>query len=360
MSHYASYSEEEGEDMDKFEVIEKIFPVKMRKLLHGENGNRERIDFDEVNEIRIRVNRPVLFYLAGDGVHAASAKRNGYMGGVRELFLAKGGGLTGRPAEAYEVGINEIKELLEYACNYSVYAYEEHIRQGYLTIEGGHRIGVCGRASWQNQEVTAMKYISAVNIRIAHEVRGCSDGIYRSLWENGHICNTLLISPPGVGKTTMLRDLVRNISDGAFGQQGKSVAVVDERSEIAACHMGIPQNHVGMRTDILDGCSKTVGMYMLVRSMAPQVVAVDEIGGEEDIRAISYLSKCGCAIIASVHGESFETLRERKYYRGLVSGGVFERYVVLEMQREGERRASVYDTFGHAIQPGSDMVAADV
>lgn len=312
--------------MERFEVIEKLFPVKMRRLL-GKYS-----EFSKINEIRIRVNQPVIFCSAGE-----------------EHYLSVSGGTTGSLSEAYRITQNEMRELLEYACNYAIYAYEEQLRQGYLTIRGGHRIGVNGSVAVHEQKVTAMKHISSVNIRIAHEVIGCGNEVLPYIFEGQELCNTLVISPPGVGKTTLLRDIVRNLSNGASGYAGRNVCVVDERSEIAASHLGVPQNDVGIRTDVLDGCPKTVGMYMVVRSMAPQVVVVDEIGGEQDVQALEYLFKCGCSLVASVHGNSYHELSERKLFEGLMERELFQRFVVLHRKSDGSRRMQIFSQQGRCL-----------
>ena len=152
--------------------------------------------------------------------------------------------------------------------------------------------------------------------------------------------STLILSPPGCGKTTLLRDLIRQVSDGSCDHvtgevfSGVTVGVADERSELGACYQGIPQNDLGMRTDVLDGCPKSEGMLMLIRSMAPAVVAVDEIGGKEDIRAVEYVQNCGCVLAATAHGASLEEVRERPGFRELLAEKTFKRLVFLSSRRE--------------------------
>lgn len=187
---------------------------------------------------------------------------------------------------AHIVTKEEIKETIEYMSRYSLYAYENELRQGFLTLEGGHRVGVAGKVIVDRGKVKNIQYISSLNIRIAHEVIGCADELIPYITKNKKVCHTLIISPPRCGKTTLLRDLIRQISDGNEYVKGCSVGVVDERSEIGGCYMGIVQNNLGMRTDVLDCCPKAEGMIMLIRSMSPQVVAVDEIGTAEDIHKI--------------------------------------------------------------------------
>ena len=190
----------------------------------------------------------------------------------------------------YNVSQTEILQIIEKMCNSSVYAYKNQICEGFLTLKGGHRVGITGTAVIENGKIINLKYITSLNFRIARQVLGCSNKMLKEIIdiENQTICTTLIVSPPGMGKTTMLRDAIRNISNGIpnINFQGRTVGVVDERGEIAAMYQGVPQNDIGIRTDVIENISKEKGIEMLIRSMAPEVIACDEIGSKEDVEAI--------------------------------------------------------------------------
>ena len=195
------------------------------------------------------------------------------------------------------------------------------------------------------------RQISCINIRFAHQITGCADMVIPYVTEDGKLCHTLIISPPGCGKTTLLRDLVRQISDGWETFPGNTVGVVDERSEIGGSYQGIPQNDVGIRTDVLDCCSKAEGMVMLLRSMAPQVIAVDEIGNYEDIRAIEMTLNSGCKLLATVHGSSIDEIRKKPLLERLIKEHVFERYIILQKETAGKigKVREIYDERGTCL-----------
>lgn len=228
----------------------------------------------------------------------------------------------------------ELMETMEYIAGYSLYAYEDELRQGFLTIQGGHRVGVAGKILMEEGKVRSIRYISFLNIRLAHQVEGCADKVMPFIVENGEVCHTLIISPPCCGKTTLLRDVIRQISNGNAWCEGKNVGVVDERSEIGGAYQGVPQNDLGIRTDLLDCCPKAEGMMMLIRSMSPEVVAVDEIGDYGDIKAIESVLNCGCRLIATVHGSSVEDIEKKPLLQKMVKEHVFDRYIILSGKKK--------------------------
>ena len=220
----------------------------------------------------------------------------------------------------------DMKACVSLLSAYSLYAFAEEIRQGFLTIEGGHRIGFCGKAVMEDGKIKTLHPISSLNIRIAREVKGCADHIFPYLFDNGRFCHTLILSPPGCGKTTLLRELIRNLSRA---EGGYAVGVVDERGEIAGMCGGMAQMDLGECTDVISGCPKAEGMLLLLRSMSPQIIAVDELGRESDFLAASDLIHAGVKLLCTVHGSSLEELEKRAYLGRLLAHQVVERFVIL-------------------------------
>lgn len=308
-----------------------LFPADRRPFWEKVVLGREK----ELQEIRIRAERPVLILLDG---------REFFLGVSGELL--RGAGENQRIAEsAYCVGRAELERFLNHICRYSLYAYEDEFRQGFLTAAGGHRVGIAGQVVREGSgEIRTIKNISCINIRIAHEIRGAADRVLPFLYESGGFKNVLIISPPGCGKTTLLRDLIRQVSDGNIFGAGKTVSVVDERSELAGSWQGLPQNDVGMRTDVLDACPKTQGMMLLLRAMSPQVIAIDELGGAEELAALRMASYCGVGLLATIHGESLRDVMGR--FSG--ENRIFDLFLLLgrengkPMVREIVRREEAY------------------
>lgn len=217
-----------------------------------------------------------------------------------------------------------INNIFNALLNYSAYAYQEELTNGYITIEGGHRVGICGRTVLENGKVKTIKDISSINIRRSREIIGVSDPCMGYLMKGKHqIYNTIIVSPPKCGKTTLLRDMIRNISGMGF-----QIGVCDERSEISGMYNGQPSYNLGSRTDILDGCPKEKGMIMLIRSMSPDLIATDEIGKKEDSHAIEAAVCAGISLLTTIHGNSYEDVINSGI-GDMVEKGVFERLIFL-------------------------------
>ena len=307
--------------MDSFYYL---FSAKIRRmLLHAQ------LELQKLQEIRMRKGQPVFLYYK-----------------EQEYALTEDGRLEKEAQKGYRIQESDFKEMLESISGYSLYAFEEELKQGYLTVPGGHRIGVAGKLICDRDGVSCIRNIAFLNIRLAHQIKGCADFVMKYLCEAGEVCHTLIVSPPRCGKTTLLRDIIRQISDGTDLLAGQNVGVVDERGELAGSYCGVPQNDLGMRTDVLENCEKGLGMMMLLRSMAPQVLAVDELGSSEDEAAVEKIFYCGCRLIATVHGSSLEDLKRIQWLNDIQKRRLFERYIILDAQAKAGTVREIFDGAG--------------
>lgn len=231
----------------------------------------------------------------------------------------------------------ELATVIDIATGGSVHSNTEQIKSAYLTVSGGHRIGLCGTGVFKNGEVSFIRNISSVAIRIAKEFIGVSNSVYDTLVCNGGFQNTIIISPPGCGKTTMLRDLIRNLSDGKYGYR---VSVADERNELAGKHRGVLQFDLGRHTDVMEGIPKSLATMLMMRAMSPQILAVDEITASEDVIAMESAANCGVSLLATAHGSGKDSLFARPIYRHLQELNIFKYAVVLKIEN-GEYKAQV-------------------
>lgn len=286
------------------------------------NGwERSDVDFKKIQEIRLRVNQPVR--VLSDQEHRLPITYNE----------------------------REMEEIFRYLCHDSVYAYEEERKQGYIIVEGGHRIGITGELTTAGNGRFIAKYIRYMNIRLAHEHKGIARVMVHYLYhaQGGGPFNTLIISPPGVGKTTLLRDTIRLLSNGLDGYRGCNVGVVDERGEIAGAYRGSATLDCGERTDVITGGDKQQGISILVRTFAPRVIAIDEIGKEADAEAILHAGVSGCSILATVHGRSIEDIHQKKEMAKILELGLIDRFVVLSTNENMDRYFEVYDREGNRL-----------
>ncbi len=268
------------------------------ELLLPEEIRRRIAPFpDDLTELRLRVHQPA------------------------ELVCVQGSVLRGEP-----MGQDEIVCAANALCEHSLYAREEELRQGFFAVAGGCRAGVCGRVSVRTDGTLDMTHISSLCIRRAREIKGAADAVTDALYKDGRVVGALVISPPGLGKTTLLRDIARQLSDGNRERRGVRTAIADERGELAGCVLGVPTLDVGQRTDVMDGCPKRIAMNLLIRAMSPEVIVTDEIGHEGDAEAILDAMRCGVQVIASVHAQDAQSAARRL---GKECIDLFERLIVL-------------------------------
>ncbi len=283
-------------------IVLDYIPYALRRFLYG-------IDISEIDEIYLHAGRPMCV-IGSEGMK----------------FVSDRGKLTDNPYEAPRVNTSHISEAMELISKSSVYSVEEEIRDGYITIEGGHRIGICGNAVIRNGRIAFVKEISSLNYRIAREVKGAASEIMRFVTGKSGVRNTLIISPPGAGKTTMLRDIVRQLSNS-----GVRVCVADERREIAAMYKGRTGFDLGSCTSVFSGAPKAAGMLMMLRSMSPDVIVTDEIGTSADAAAVAKIINSGAKIITTIHGFNLEQIRKRKDLKQVLP--FFETFITLSKSK---------------------------
>ena len=286
--------------MGAAETLFPLLPSEIKKRLEGWEK-----ELDHLEEIRFRVGRELTF--CGNG-------------SIR--WLSHKGGFQPVRQGSYRVTGKDLELFLAACSEYSLYAYQDQIASGFLTIRGGHRIGFAGSLLMENGRINGFSDFGSINLRIAHEVTGCAVPVFRKLFDRERFCNTLILSPPGRGKTTLMRDLIRLLSGGSEFRSGCAVSVSDERGELAACYRGIPQMDLGWNTDVLDGGRKDQNLWLLIRTMNPEILAMDEIGGETEMQLLETASTWGIGLLATMHG----TLRTLTRSQGTWMG-MLERFV---------------------------------
>jgi stage III sporulation protein AA len=300
----------------------------------------DRLILCEAEEIRLRANRPVMLHY-----------------GRKDGFIKEKGRINSSLRDALIVSPEDLIECVYKICEHSWYAYQEDINKGFITIKGGHRAGIIGTPVTEDGKIINIKDISSINFRIAREIKGCAASIIKYLVKNKHdIYNTLIVSPPGLGKTTILRDAIRFLSNGFPPEfYGLKVGVVDERGEIAASYKGIPSNDLGYRTDIINGIHKKTGMEILLRSMGPNIIALDELGNPDDAATLQQVVNAGIRLVATAHGYNFDSLKMRQGFKELLDIKAFERFVILSVDKALKYHTTILDGDGNVIAVVSEI-----
>lgn len=286
-----------------------FFPSSIQKILLEEIKDKYRL----LEEIRVRANRPIILKFT-----------------------------DGEKVIKHSTTSEEIISCLQAVCENSIYTYQNEIAEGFVTIRGGNRVGISGSCVIENGKIININYIYSLNFRIAREVIGSGNKILKFILdqENNNIYNTLIVSKPGSGKTTAVRDIIRQLASGIKEIKflAINVGIVDERGEIAALYKGIPQNDIGIKTDVIENVCKAKGLEMLIRSMSPKVVVADEIGKEEDVNAIKYAICSGCKGLFTAHGASFEDISLNPIIKSLIAEDIIERIIFLDDTSKGKVR----------------------
>lgn len=231
----------------------------------------------------------------------------------------------------------------------SLYAFDEQVKQGFISLNGGHRVGICGVAWYDGERLGGFRDIGSMNVRVAREVKGVAQSILPYVVAGGRVRRSLIAAPPGVGKTTLLRDLSRLLADGAAGLAAQNVGIADERQELAAVYRGRPMLDTGMRSDVISGCAKSVALMMLLRAMSPNVLITDEIGTAADAVALREALNSGVAVLASAHAADYAELLARSTVGELVLEGYFERVILVERRSGRLLPRAVYDEAGERL-----------
>lgn len=304
-----------------------ILPSEVRDAIEALSSADRRL----IEEIRLRVDQPIEVR-SGGGAIPLQRKDTPDALSARPLVLSS----------------LQLDHILEQVTQFSMYAVEEELRRGFITMPGGHRVGVAGRVIVaEGGSVKSIRNVSSLNIRVAHAIPGIATPLRRTLANqaNGQPYSTLVISPPQCGKTTLVRDIAKQWSENQIVRQGRSanVVVIDERSEIAGCIDGVPQFDLGPRVDVLDACPKAEGMLMAIRSLSPDVIVTDEIGRADDAFAVLEALHSGVSVITTAHARSVDEWRRRPHMRDLFESGAFSRYIVLSRRRGPGTVEGVYD-----------------
>ncbi len=295
---------------------------------------REKIkrvsEYINIEEIRLRNNKPLIL----------NANNKDY------FFNNKSNEIDLEMNNSYIVTKEDIEQTFQIICKYSIHSFMDDIKKGFITLQGGHRVGLVGKVIVEDGQVKNIKHISSLNIRVSREIKGCASKVlHHIIRADNRVNNTLIISPPQCGKTTLIRDIVRNLSNGNkdFGFKGIKVALIDERNEISGSYLGVPQMDIGIRTDIIETCPKDIGIMMLLRSMSPNIIVTDEIGNSEEIKALYTALNGGVNLITTVHGDSIDDIKNRKELSNLLDKELFKKVIILSAKNGPGTVEKIYD-----------------